>query len=98
MANQSLEARLYGAVLDLISIITVSMELSKACSQPSASGELEKPKHRSRMWVGGVGACYFSTATGNEMLLVTQPGCRCMGCAVAPPTVLCMLVPLEFPR
>lgn len=52
-----------GAVLDLISIITVSMELSKTCLEPSASGELEKPKHCSRVWVGGVGTCYFSTAT-----------------------------------
>lgn len=64
MDNQRLVAHLHEAVLDLLSIITVSMELSKACSQPSASGELEKPKRRSHEWVGGVGTCYFSTATG----------------------------------
>lgn len=64
MDNQRLVAHLHEAVLDLLSIVTVSMELSKACSQPSASGELEKPKRRSHEWVGGVGTCYFSTATG----------------------------------
>lgn len=50
----------------LVVILTPSVELSEAASQPSALRELEKPNHRSCMCAGGVGACHFCTATGER--------------------------------
>lgn len=50
----------------LVVILTPSMELSEAASQPSASGELGKPNPHSCVWAGRVGACHFCTAAGER--------------------------------